>query len=160
MAVDFIREDFVDCDVKKKLTESKPKREPRLWRFTDYSNCKKWPELFSMDSAFRARGRSTFWWKADRAQQMEPMELTVGPKGMCDLWILGKPYTYGSLLWCGVHLRSTLVGKRVLCPPSCFCTYVPILDVGSLDKGARNVELCNTILALSRRPILVFRGVY
>jgi hypothetical protein len=53
--------------------------------FTDFKDSVKWSESFTKDSDFQARVLSILRRKPAREWPGEPMELTVGLRGMLDL---------------------------------------------------------------------------
>jgi hypothetical protein len=64
------------------------------------------------------------------------MELTIGLRGMSGLWILGRLYKCGGLLWYGVSLWFSSKERLVLCLERSDWIFLSTLAVGFLDKGS------------------------
>jgi hypothetical protein len=71
----------------------------------EFNNCMKWVEFLLKDSDLPSRGLRMLCREQVRAQHGEPVELTIGLKGMSGLCTLGRSYRCEGLLCYGVSLR-------------------------------------------------------
>jgi hypothetical protein len=101
----------------KRLT-SKLKRISREWWLIDFNNCMKWAKFLTKDSNLPTRGLTILCRKPASLWHGEPIELTIGLKGMLDLCTFRRPYKCGCLLWYGdcLNFRSA---RRAFCHLGC-----------------------------------------